>query len=464
MEKYIYPVKAFAEKEKSFSNLQRKQPLQIGLGECYTTMFEENEYVILDFGVELCGGIRILTYLASNVPVRIRFGESLTEACSELGGKTNATNDHSLRDFTVNLQNYSDMTFGQTGFRYVRMDFYGKAEIKSMVAVSKTVKNKVLYVYKGDDARIKEIYTAAKRTVDLCISSGYVWDGAKRDRLVWIGDMAPEVLALTALYGRMPCIERSLNFVKEQTSLPGWMNTYPMYSMWWVIVLKIYYEKTNAREYIEKQMEYLTELLYQIDGCVKEDGSMEYPCYFVDWQTCGKPEAKEGSRAINIMAVKAAAELLREFGKDASLAEEIFTKLMKLEINAGKSKQVLALKHFAVGLSAKERMLLTDGGAKGMSTFMSYYILKAVASFDKIKAVEMMKEYYGGMLDKGATTFWEDFDIEWMENSCRIDELPKNGEKDIHGDFGAHCYKGFRHSLCHGWSAGVIGFMQEENI
>jgi hypothetical protein len=66
------------------------------------------------------------------------------------------------------------------------------------------------------------------------------------------------------------------------------------------------------------------------------------------------------------------------------------------------------------------------------------------------------------MLDVGATSFWEDFDIEWTRGSSRIDEPPREGEKDIHGDYGAFCYVGFRHSLCHGWSAGVIGFMKEE--
>ena len=106
--------------------------------------------------------------------------------------------------------------------------------------------------------------------------------------------------------------------------------------------------------------------------------------------------------------------------------------------------------------------MLIDGGAKGMSTFMSYYILKAVASFDKSAAISMLKQYYGGMLERGATTFWEDFDIDWLDGSGRIDCLPKDGEKDIHGDYGAYCYKGFRHSLCHGWSAGIIQFIQEE--
>ena len=75
--------------------------------------------------------------------------------------------------------------------------------------------------------------------------------------------------------------------------------------------------------------------------------------------------------------------------------------------------------------------------------------------------LQILKSYYGGMLSRGATTFWEDFDIDWLENSCCIDEIPKEGQKDIHGDFGKHCYIQFRHSLCHGWSAGVLAFIVE---
>ena len=35
------------------------------------------------------------------------------------------------------------------------------------------------------------------------------------------------------------------------------------------------------------------------------------------------------------------------------------------------------------------------------------------------------------------------------------------GKKDIHGDFGAYCYKGFRHSLCHGWASGPTSWLTE---
>lgn len=409
----------------------------------------------------MCGGVRILTFHANKHQVRLRFGESLTECCSEIGEK-NATNDHSLRDFCVELQNYSDMTFGNTGFRFLRIDFFGNVLMKSIVAVNYILKKATQYMYTGKDKRIKEIYEVAKRTVDLCSSSGFVWDGIKRDRLVWIGDMHPEMLALTTLYGRMAIIENSLDFIKKQTPLPGWMNGFPTYSMWWIIILADYYKTTKAKTFVKKQIMYLIELIEQMDGCIKENGELNYPGYFLDWPTHNQPDEIHGVPAINIMAMKKAIELLTVFGKSTLLAETLLNRLLKIEIVPKKSKQALGLKYFATELKEEEKKTLIEGGANGISTFMSYYILKAVASFDKVKAIQMMKEYYGAMLDKGATTFWEDFDMSWTEHSCRIDEFPNDNEKDIHGDFGAYCYKGFRHSLCHGWSAGIIRFISEE--
>ena len=52
--------------------------------------------------------------------------------------------------------------------------------------------------------------------------------------------------------------------------------------------------------------------------------------------------------------------------------------------------------------------------------------------------------------------------MENEENSGRIDEFTPDGMLDIHGDFGAFCYKGFRHSLCHGWSCGPVQFLLED--
>jgi hypothetical protein len=98
-----------------------------------------------------------------------------------------------------------------------------------------------------------------------------------------------------------------------------------------------------------------------------------------------------------------------------------------------------------------------------MSTFLSYYILKAVHHTADMKdALEMLCEYYGAMLKAGATTFWEDFDLAWYREGARIDEVLEEGAYDIHGDNGRFCYQGMRHSLCHGWSAGPAAFLAED--
>ena len=108
----------------------------------------------------------------------------------------------------------------------------------------------------------------------------------------------------------------------------------------------------------------------------------------------------------------------------------------------------------------KDVGLILKNGAEGLSTFMSYYLFRSISDKGYGKeAVSMMKEYYGKMLDLGATTFWEDFDIKWAENAGRIDEIPEKGKVDIHADKGAFCYVGLRHSFCHGWSSGVVPFL-----
>ena len=86
----------------------KKQDLQIDLFEPAAVRFSAGDYIVLDFGKEMCGSTRILTFTPADARVRIRHGESLTECCSELHGKTNATNDHALRDFEIELPKYSD--------------------------------------------------------------------------------------------------------------------------------------------------------------------------------------------------------------------------------------------------------------------------------------------------------------------------------------------------------------------
>jgi alpha-L-rhamnosidase len=109
------------------------------------------------------------------------------------------------------------------------------------------------------------------------------------------------------------------------------------------------------------------------------------------------------------------------------------------------------------------REVLQTGGARNVSTFYGFYVLEALArAGDYQPALDLIRTYWGAMLDRGATTFWEDFNVEWLDGSARIDELVPPGKKDLHGDYGAYCYLGFRHSLCHGWASGPTAWLSEQ--
>ena len=116
----------------------------------------------------------------------------------------------------------------------------------------------------------------------------------------------------------------------------------------------------------------------------------------------------------------------------------MIVKLKKGSFTIGSKKQVIGLKYYAFGeISDEEYDLLVKGGAAGLSTFMSYFILTAIASKDKKLATKIMKDYYGKMLDLGATTFWEDFDIDWLKDDpSPIDVMPEKGRKNVHADYG----------------------------
>lgn len=214
--------------------------------------------------------------------------------------------------------------------------------------------------------------------------------------------------------------------------MPLWMNGMPSYSMWWIIICADYYKATGCADYIKEQLDYMLALTELMDGCVAEDGTMNYPGFFVDWPTHDKEDELAGVRAINIMAAKRAAELFAEFGYPHEAAESLLAKLLKVPMDIKTAKQVIALKYFATGsLADDETAKLIEGGARGMSTFMSYFILKAIAETSGAEiAIDIMKEYYGAMLDRGATSFFEDFDMDWLPGSGRIDEMPK-AEKRI---------------------------------
>nr|MCR5751409.1 alpha-L-rhamnosidase [Kiritimatiellia bacterium] len=292
----------------------------------------------------------------------------------------------------------------------------------------------------------------------------FLWDGIKRDRLVWLGDVHPEARAILSVFGAADVLSDSIDYAIATTPTDGWMNAMPNYTLWFLRVVCEWYRYTGDAAWVRERGEYLRATVAHVLENVKGDkaafGGGPEAKAFLDWPTQhNRPAVLAGTRALLALTLDDAAELMDAAG-DANLAakcrEEAARARTEKPDPAG-AKSAAALLALGGLRDAKNmfREVLGRNGHDGVSTFYGYYILEAMsAAGENSRALDTVRDYWGGMLDMGATSFWEDFSLSWTNNVTRLDEMPVPGKKDIHGDFGEFCYRGFRHSLCHGWSAG----------
>lgn len=429
---------------------------------------QKGGYVVLDMGAEIHGGaeITVESVIGGENNIRVVFGESVMEALSAPGEK-NATNDHAPRDITVATSSFGRYRMGDTGYRFV------KVEAVACDLILKNVQGIFVHRdidYKGsfecDDEVINRIWQVGAYTVFLNMQD-YLWDGIKRDRLVWLGDMHPETLTVMSVFGHDPVVPKSLDFAAATTPPGRWINGIPSYTCWWVINQRDWYNQNGDFDYLARQRDFLYRALGEVLDCLSDDGELHYTDYFCDWSSRGGPDEQTGAYAVTLMGLRAGEELCRLLG-NAELADRCrrgIDCLMTHRRAVVENKQVGALSVLAGSADARQtaESLLLPGGAHGMSTFFGCYVLRALAAGGHTAdAIHMLKDYWGGMLKLGATTFWEDFDLDWItDNTVGVDQVVPPDKIDVHGDFGKHCYQQFRHSLCHGWASGPTSFLSQ---
>ena len=232
--------------------------------------------ILLDLGREIHGSMRILVQSTkpTRVTINVRFGESVSEA---LTPETvhNATNDHANRDFKLTLGMLSGTDTNESGFRFICLEL---SEPDTEIAI-KAVEGVLIYrdieyvgSFECNDETVNKIYNTAAYTAHLNMQE-YMWDGIKRDRLVWIGDMHPEVMTICSVFGDCDVVPRSLDSLRKITPVGSWMNGIPAYTLWWVMCQYDYYMQNGRIDYLREQQEYLRELIPALCGYVSPDGS-----------------------------------------------------------------------------------------------------------------------------------------------------------------------------------------------
>lgn len=466
MTEIIYPIRISAASDgvKNVEALLTQHTLQVGLKEKKEDLavIHGGQYVILDFGMEYSGGVRLLT-LQGCPKVRLRLGESLAECSAELG-QDGACNDHSLRDMVVELPTHSDSQYFKSAFRFLRIDNLTEKplSLKQVVACYDHADIAQTGSFECNDELVNDIFKTSVRTLHLNLQNGVIYDGVKRDRLVWIGDLHPECLAYLGLYEDHSFLVNSLEFMIETTLIKDYMNTIPAYTAWFLIILHDYILHSGNVAFIQKHKDYILETIELMATAIGDDGVLTVPNndIFFDWPSHNyEDKGFFGNVILWYYSLKLSLRLMELLGAENGHIKAKVDLIKSRYPDSCNYKQAAAMRIYT-GLD-QDPTVLTKGGSKGFSTFMSYYILDSIARTEgQATALELMKEYYGKMLELGATTFFEDFDIDWAANSARLDEYPADGQDEIHRCYGDFCYKGFRHSLCHGWSAGPVQYLQ----
>ena len=428
--------------------------------------------ILLDYGVELQGGLQLVNCQSSKFGqqprVRIRFGESATEAMSEIG-ENGATNDHAMRDFIISVPWMGVIEVGNSGFRFVRIDLVEpntELALKEVRAISTYYDIPYIGSFKSSDERLNQIWDTGAYTVHLNMQE-HLWDGIKRDRLVWHGDMYPEVMTINAVFGYNEVVPKSLDYGVVNDPLPRWMNGFSAYSLWWLMNQRDWYYNHGNLDFLKKNRDYIVGLIDQVISKIDETGIERLDGgRFLDWPTSENAEVvHSGLQALMVMTMDGCIDICTALGEKEATerCREAVQRLRKHTPDAHNNKQAASLLSLAGMRDAKEmNKIVAHNGAEGFSTFYGYFMLQAMAKAgDYTGAMACIREYWGAMLDLGATTFWEDFDLKWTDNAARIDELVPDGKIDVHATYGKYCYMGFRHSLCHGWASGPTAWLSQ---
>ncbi len=426
--------------------------------------------ILLDFGRELHGGIQVVSGMFEGkdpVRIKITLGESVSEAMSRVGQST-ATNDHAMREFELEVPWLGKVEVGNSGFRFARIDLLDVdrvLKIKEIRAIS--IFRDIPYVgsFRCSDTLLNRIWHTGAYTVHLNMQE-FLWDGIKRDRLVWVGDMHPEIMTILSVFGDNEVVPKSLDLIRDITDLPHWMNGISAYSMWWILIHHEWYMHTGDLPYLRKNLDYMFALLDALQEKVDENGMESLDgTRFLDWPTSPNEAAiHAGLQSLMIMSFQKGVDIAKLFGVVARAEDyqHTLTRLMSHIPDPNQNKSAAALLALS-GLQEAEHInakYLSIDPYKDISTFYGYYVLEARAlAGDYAAAMDLIREYWGAMIQLGATTFWEDFDLAWMKDAARIDQLTPQGKVDVHATYGDYCYVGLRHSLCHGWASGPTAWL-----
>jgi hypothetical protein len=449
---------------------------------CNKPLLPGNSF-ILDFGQHFAGRLTFsLRRFDIPVDAPVRLALLFGEVPAELGASFDPYSGGLARSWRQDeVFNFDDVPQTVTlprryAFRYVKVTVvsastYGKFGFSDIHAEALTSADESrLLPFKPRNDDVAALDRVSRRTLRDCMQTVFE-DGPKRDRRLWLGDLRLQALANYATYRNYDLVKRCLYILAGTATDQGLVGTCSFerpkparggdnildYTAIFAPAVLEYLDASGDRATAEdlwplvlKQLDFTLEPVSEGGLFASSNGWW----LFIDWHPTLDKQASE--HAIILYGLKATLRLAEKLGKADEVA--FISKIIpRMEAAARKNLWDDSLGMFVSGSSrqvswASQAWMVLAGvpspeqarralsgvmrsttAEKPVTPYMHHYVVEALlAAGLRDDATRLLQSYWGGMIKKGADTFWEVY-------------LP---EDDYASPYGSH----LMNSYCHAWS------------
>ncbi|MBQ8295427.1 MAG: hypothetical protein IJX87_03225 [Clostridia bacterium] len=313
-----------------------------------------------------------------------------------------------------------------------------------------------------NDERLKRIYDISLYTLALTSREFFI-DGIKRDRWVWAGDTIQSIWMSLYSYFDKELIKRTIVAMLGKEKFYHHVNGIMDYSFYLLLSVREYYRYTGDEAFVKEVYPQMKELLTFCLSRRNANGLMQRVAYewvFVDWadfpvdgelcveqillyesllcaadlgEKIGEPHEEWRTIAENVRA-----QINEKYWTDMGFAHDETKTLMTRY--GGIFAAIYGLANEAQRQVILQKTLIPTDVQAIKTPYMKFYEMSAIAELGDIQTMlEYVKSYWGGMIDEGATAFWEEYD-----------PTVKGAEK--YAMYGRKYGK----SLCHSWGASPL--------
>jgi len=466
------------------------------INKLYDSSFKETKSVIVDFGEHITGSFSFSTDLLraeSDAPARFKltFGEVPSELVTPFDPYQGGLSRAWLQDEVVTVMTMpATMTIPRrVSFRYVKIELIATPPgydfcISGMKcdAVTSAV-NTPEELSATTPQLFKDIDRVSLNTLKECMQTVYE-DGPKRDQRLWLGDLYLEALANNYSFKQYDLTKRCLYLLASLSEHNGKLNATVFeapepkpqarqhlydYSFLFSVTLKDYLLETGDRETAEDLWPVVKKQLESAYKYLQDDGMMNYEqasrewWIFFDWKDGLHREV--AFHGVTIFAFRETYELAQLLNKDNEVSQlpgliKKMKKAVRKHYYNPKTGLFTGILNDQVSYASQIWMVLSEVPTQkeaqralralkttenvctpGAPYLFHYYIEALIKSGLKEEAKKEMAEYWGGMIHKGADTFWEVYD-------------PRNEYLSPYNFYPVNSY-------CHAWSCTPTYFIRK---